>query len=52
MSLLLDEQKNWENALKLCLELYKGRYNIFVEPFVNNEATLKLMREVGLIFYR
>ena len=34
------------------MEMYQGRYNIFAEPFIKNASTLKLLKEIGEIYFK
>lgn len=52
VSSLLLEERNWERALKLCLELHKGNYNIFAEPFTPSKGSKALLCDIGRIYLK
>lgn len=52
MQNMIGEQRNWLQTLKICVELYQGRLNIFVEPFLRNKGSMDLLCDIGRVYLK
>jgi len=50
ISEVIKEERNYAKALKICIEIYHQRLNIFVEPVPINEKTMRVFCEIGKIY--